>query len=114
MLSTKLQHRLRRKRRVRAKVKGTAARPRMSVFRSLRGMLVQLVDDDAGKTLVAASLKEAKAKLTVDGAGKLGALIANKAKKANIQSIVFDRGGYKYHGRVKALADAARKGGLLF
>lgn len=86
----------------------------MSVHRSLRGMYVQLIDDAAGKTLVAASLKELKAKLTVDGAQKLGTLIAEKAKKAKISSIVFDRSGYKYHGRVKALADAARKAGLEF
>ena len=84
------------------------------MHRSLRGMYVQLIDDVAGKTLAAASLKEAKGKHTVEGAGKLGKLIAEKAKKEKISSIVFDRAGYKYHGRVKALADAAREGGLQF
>jgi len=114
MRPTKLQHWLRRKNRVRARIQGTAQRPRLSVHRSLRGMYVQLVDDDAGRTIVAASLKEAKAKATVEGATKLGKLIAEKAKTAKIEAIVFDRSGYKYHGRVKALADAAREGGLAF
>lgn len=114
MLPKKVQNRLRRKNRVRAKVSGTEERPRMSVHRSLAGMSVQLIDDVAGKTLVAASLKEAKGKTNVDGAGKLGKLIATKAKKKKISSIVFDRSCYKYHGRVKALADAARDGGLVF
>ncbi len=114
MISEKLQNRLRRHRRVRAKVKGTAERPRLNVHRSLLGMYVQLIDDEAGRTIVAASLKEAKAKATVEGATKLGKLIADKAKKAKIEKIVFDRAGYKYHGRVKALAEAAREGGLLF
>ena len=99
---------------MRAKVHGTTDRPRMSVFRSLSGMQVQLIDDEAGKTVVAASSKEAKAKLTVEGAKKLGELVASKAKKKKIEKVVFDRAGYKYHGRVKALADAAREGGLVF
>ena len=86
----------------------------MSVHRSLRSMYVQLIDDAQGKTLAAASLREVKGKLTVAGAQKLGKLIAKKAKKAKIESVVFDRSGYKYHGRVKALADAARDGGLVF
>lgn len=111
---TKLQLRLRRKHRIRARVSGTQERPRMSVYRSLRGMYVQLIDDEQGKTLAAASLKEVKEKLSVVGAQKLGKLIAEKAKKAKIESVVFDRSGYKYHGRVKALADAAREGGLAF
>lgn len=114
MVLQKLQLRLRRKARIRAKVTGTADRPRLSVHRSLRGMYAQLIDDDAGKTIVAASLKEAKAKPTVEGASQLGTLIALKAKKAKIAAVVFDRSGYKYHGRVKALADAAREGGLAF
>jgi len=114
MLPKKVQNRLRRKNRVRAKVSGTAERPRLSVNRSLVGMSVQLIDDATGKTLVAASLKEAKGKANVEGAGKLGKLIATKAKKKKIETIVFDRSGYKYHGRVKALADAARESGLVF
>lgn len=114
MLSKKLQNRLRRKKRIRAKVRGTSARPRLSVFRSLQQVTAQLIDDDAGRTLVTASTKEAKAKPTVAGGKKLGALIAKKAKEAKITSIVFDRAGYAYHGIVKALADAAREGGLQF
>lgn len=114
MQTSKVQNRLRRKRRVRAKVHGTADRPRMSVFRSLSGMQVQLIDDEAGKTVAAASSKEAKVKSTVEGAAKLGKLIADKARKKKIEKVVFDRAGYKYHGRVKALADAAREGGLAF
>ena len=114
MQTKKIQNRLSRKRRVRGKISGSAGRPRMSVFRSLRGMTVQLIDDDAGTTLAAASLKEVKAKRTVEGAAKLGKLIADKAKKKKIEKVVFDRSGYKYHGRVKALADAAREGGLKF
>ncbi|HLC76225.1 MAG TPA: 50S ribosomal protein L18 [Candidatus Peribacterales bacterium] len=110
----KLQHRLRRKRRIRSRIHGTLERPRMSVYRSLRGMYVQLIDDAAGKTLVSASLKEINATLTTEGATKLGKLIADKAKKAKIGTVIFDRSGYKYHGRVKALADAAREGGLEF
>lgn len=114
MALQKLQLRLRRKKRIRAKVTGTAERPRLSVHRSLRSLSVQLIDDDAGKTIAAASLKEAKGKHTVEGASKLGKLIAEKAKKVKIEAVVFDRSGYKYHGRVKALADAAREGGLRF
>ena len=86
----------------------------MSVFRSLSGLSVQLIDDEAGKTIASATLKEAKGKSTVDGAAKLGALIGQKAKKAKIKKVVFDRSGYKYHGRVKALAEAARESGLVF
>lgn len=103
-----------RKRRIRAKIRGTAARPRLTVFRSLRQIAVQLIDDDARRTLCAASTKEVKIAPTVEGAKKVGALIAQKAKEAKIASIVFDRNAYRYHGRVKALADAAREGGLQF
>ena len=114
MIRSKLQNRLQRKRRIRARIRGTAARPRLTVYRSLTQVTVQLVDDDAGKTLVAASTREAKAKPTVEGAKKLGALVAKKAKEAKITSIVFDRNAYAYHGIVQALADAAREGGLKF
>lgn len=112
--STKSQLRQARLRRVRAKIRGTAARPRMSVHRSLRAIRVQLIDDTAGKTLAAASSLEAKAKLTKEGAKKVGALIAKKAKEKKVTTVVFDRGPYKYHGRIKELADAAREGGLQF
>lgn len=114
MTRSKLQNRLQRKRRIRARIRGTAARPRLTVYRSLTQVTVQLVDDDAGKTLVASSTREAKAKPTVEGAKKLGALVAKKAKEAKITSIVFDRNAYAYHGIVQALADAAREGGLKF
>ena len=114
MTPSKTTLRLARRRRIRARITGTSTRPRLSVYRSLQRMVVQLIDDQAGKTLIAADSKEVKAKLTVEGAKKLGTLLAQKAKEANISSVVFDRGGYKYHGRIKALADAAREGGLKF
>jgi large subunit ribosomal protein L18 len=114
MTPSKTDLRLARRRRIRAKVQGTKDRPRLSVYRSLKRLVVQLIDDQTGRTIVSASTPEVKSKLNVDGAKKLGALVAKKAKEAKISSIVFDRGGYKYHGRIKALADAAREGGLQF
>ena len=114
MSPSKVQHRLARKRRIRAKIAGTSVRPRMSVFRSLKRMTVQLIDDDAGRTIVAASTTEMKAPLSKEGAKKLGDLVAKKAKEAKISTVIFDRSGYKYHGRIKELADAARAGGLQF
>jgi large subunit ribosomal protein L18 len=106
----------RRHRRVRGKLFGTAERPRLVVFRSNRGIEAQLVDDLEGKTLAAAtwlSLKSFKGNKT-EQAAEVGKLLAQNAKKANVETVVFDRGGYLYHGRVKALADAAREGGLKF
>lgn len=103
-----------RKRRIRANLSGTAERPRLTVHRSLMQMTVQLIDDTAGKTLAAASTKEIKAKPNIEGATKLGEAIAKKAKDAKITTIVFDRNAYMYHGRIKALADAARTAGLQF
>ena len=111
---TKAHLRAARLRRVRARDRGTSARPRMSGQRSLRAIRVQLIDDAAGKTIAAASSLEAKAKLSKDGAKKVGTLIAKKAKDAKVTAVVFDRGPYKYHGRIKELADAAREGGLQF
>ena len=110
------QRRLRRRRRVRAKVRGTAARPRLSVFRSNRGISAQLIDDDSGKTLAYASWTEADVRKLDSGeqATKVGETLAERAKAAGIETVVFDRGGYQYHGRVKALADGAREGGLAF
>ena len=109
--------RIRRHRRVRAKVHGTAERPRLVVFRSNRGIEAQLVDDDAGRTLAAAShlalAKSFKGDKTAQ-AEAVGKELAKRAKDAGIETVVFDRGGYLYHGRVKALADAAREGGLKF
>jgi large subunit ribosomal protein L18 len=111
---TKPQARLRRRRRVRAKVSGTAERPRISVFRSNRGIFAQLIDDDAGRTLAAVNWTEPELRALsgIDQAKRVGELIAERAKAAGITTVVFDRGGYQYHGRVKALADGAREGGL--
>ena len=110
--------RFKRKRRIRAGLEGTSERPRMSVFRSNRHLYVQLVDDTKGHTLVAASSSEEELKDQVDnsveGAKVLGGLVAKRALAKNIALVVFDRSGYLYHGRLKALADAAREGGLKF
>ncbi|HTW11607.1 MAG TPA: 50S ribosomal protein L18 [Solirubrobacteraceae bacterium] len=108
--------RLKRRRRVRAKVQGTAQRPRISVFRSNRGISAQLIDDESGRTLVAVNWTEAGLReLTgTEQAKKAGELLAQRAKDAGVQTAVFDRGGYLYHGRVQALADGAREGGLIF
>jgi large subunit ribosomal protein L18 len=113
---TKGQRRLRRRRRVRARVSGTAQRPRLSVFRSNKGVVAQLIDDTKGHTVAAVNWIEPDLrKLTAtDQAKKAGELLADRAKAAGIETCVFDRGGYQYHGRVKALADGAREGGLAF
>ena len=110
------QSRLRRRRRVRAKVRGTAERPRLSVFRSNRGIQAQVIDDVAGHTLAAVNWTEddLKALKSMDQAKRAGELLAERAKAAGVESVVFDRGGYRYHGRVKALADGAREKGLAF
>ncbi len=105
----------RRKIKVRAKVKGTAERPRLSVFRSNKGMFLQIIDDTKGHTLVSAYSKEINKKdKKVVISFELGKLIAKKAIEKGIKKVVFDRNGYKYHGRVKAVADGAREGGLIF
>jgi large subunit ribosomal protein L18 len=111
---TKPQARLRRRRRVRAKVSGTADRPRISVFRSNRGIFAQLIDDEAGRTMAAVNWTEADLRTLagVEQARRAGALLAERATAAGVQTAVFDRGGYQYHGRVKALAEGAREGGL--
>jgi large subunit ribosomal protein L18 len=114
---TKPEARARRHKRVRGKVYGTAERPRLVVFRSNRGIEAQLVDDAEGKTLAAASwlhLKKSFKGNKAQQAAEVGKLLAEAAKKANVETVVFDRGGYLYHGRVKALAEAAREGGLKF
>jgi large subunit ribosomal protein L18 len=113
---TKRDARLRRHRSVRSKVEGTAERPRLVVFRSNRGIFAQLVDDSSGKTLASASwtaLGATKGSKT-EQANAVGMALADAAKKAGIERCVFDRGGYLYHGRVKALAEGAREGGLQF
>ena len=108
------QRRLRRRRRVRAKIRGTAERPRVSVFRSNRGIFAQLVDDDQGRTLVSVNWTEAELRglAPMEQAKRAGELLAQRASANGVSTAVFDRGGYKYHGRVKALAEGARAGGL--
>ena len=111
----KIEKRLKIKRRIRGKISGTGERPRMSVFRSNKQIYVQIIDDQSGKTLVSASSLGMTDKVTKkEEAAKVGELVAQKAKDAGITTVVFDRNGYLYHGRVKELADAARKGGLKF
>ena len=113
-VKTKEARRLQRRRRVRAKVIGTATRPRLAVFRSNNGVFAQLIDDEAGRTLAAAQWTEADVRGLgrTEQATKVGELIAQRAKAAGVQTAVFDRGGYQYHGRVKAVADGAREAGL--
>ena len=113
---TKREARTRRRRRVRARIVGTAERPRLSVYRSNKGVFAQLIDDRAGHTVAAVNWIEPDLKtLTASAqATKAGELLAERAKAAGVETCVFDRGGYQYHGRVKALADGAREGGLKF
>ncbi len=113
---TTRQLRERRRRRVRGKIAGTAERPRLSVFRSNRGISAQLIDDASGRTLAAAGWQQLKKHkgTKAEQAKEIGKLLAASAKKAGIEACVFDRGGYLYHGRVKALAEGAREGGLRF
>ncbi|HKP89047.1 MAG TPA: 50S ribosomal protein L18 [Thermoleophilaceae bacterium] len=115
-VQTKGQRRLRRRRRVRAKVRGSAERPRLSVFRSNRGIVAQLIDDDQGHTVASVSWIEGDLKELgrMDQARKAGELLAKRAKDAGAEACVFDRGGYLFHGRVKALAEGAREAGLRF
>ena len=111
---TKEARRLKRRRRVRAKVRGTAQRPRIAVFRSNRGIMAQLIDDEAGRTLAAVQWTEADLRglKPMEQADKAGKLLAQRAKDAGVERAVFDRGGYQYHGRVKAFAEGVREGGL--
>jgi large subunit ribosomal protein L18 len=113
---TKRERRLRRRRRVRSRIVGTQERPRLSVYRSNRGIFAQLVDDAKGNTLAAVNWIEPELRKleASERAKRSGELLAERAKAAGIESCVFDRGGYKYHGRVKALAEGAREGGLSF
>jgi len=113
---TKPQKRLRRRRRVRAKIRGRAECPRLSVYRSNRGVFAQLIDDDAGKTVASVSWTETDLKglERMEQAKKAGEILAKRAAEAKVETCVFDRGGYRYHGRVKALAEGAREGGLKF
>ena len=111
---SKIQRRNKIKTRIRGKVSGTAARPRMTVFRSNKQIYVQLVDDQEGKTLVSASSKGIEEGTKIEIAAKVGKAAAEKALAAGITEVVFDRNGYLFHGRVKSLADAAREGGIKF
>jgi len=114
--ATKSNKRLRRRRRVRAKVRGTAERPRLSVFRSNRGVMCQLVDDVRGHTVAAVNWTEPELRgmQRAEQAKKAGELLGERAKKAGVETCVFDRGGYLYHGHVKAVAEGAREAGLVF
>jgi large subunit ribosomal protein L18 len=116
MKLTTEQKRKRRHRRVRGRVQGSAARPRLCVFRSSKGIYAQVIDDDAGVTLASAStlVLDASSGSKSEKAAEVGKLVAQRAREAGVEKVVFDRGGYLYHGRVKALADGAREGGLEF
>jgi large subunit ribosomal protein L18 len=113
---TKPQRRLRRRRRVRARIRGSAERPRLSVYRSNRGVFAQLIDDQTGRTLAAVNWTEAELRGSspMEQAKRAGELLAERATDAGVSTCVFDRGGYRYHGRVRALAEGAREGGLKF
>ena len=115
-VATKPSKRLRRRRRVRAKVRGSAERPRLAVFRSNRGVQAQLIDDDRGHTVAAVvwTENELKSLKPMDQAKKAGELLAQRAKDAGVSTCVFDRGGYRYHGKIKVLAEGAREAGLRF
>lgn len=117
MKSSKRAARATRHSRVRRKIRGTASRPRLAVYRSNRYIYAQVIDDNEGHTIVAASSQEPdlrSERLTTETASRVGALVATRAKEAGIDTVVFDRGGYRFHGRVQALADAAREEGLEF
>ena len=114
---TKLEKRIAVRARVRAKVKGTAARPRLSVYRSLNNIYAQIIDDESKATIVSASTLDkdiAKKGSNIEAAKEVGTLVAKKALEKKIEEVVFDRNGYLYHGKVKALAEAAREAGLKF
>lgn len=113
-VNTKTQKRARRHKRIRAKMFGTEVLPRLSVFRSNQYIYAQLIDDENGKTLVSSSDHAVKGKTKMDRAKSTGIALAQEAKKKNITKIVFDRGGFSYAGRVRALAEGAREGGLVF
>lgn len=110
----KVLGKLRRHKRVRMKVKGTSERPRLSVYRSLKHIYAQIIDDDSGRTLVSVSSLGKSAQGNVKTASEIGKNLAEVAKASNLERVVFDRGGCLYHGRIKALADSAREGGLIF
>ncbi|MBX3355581.1 MAG: 50S ribosomal protein L18 [Phycisphaeraceae bacterium] len=116
--SISIHRRMRRKKGIRRRISGTPGRPRLSVFRSLKHIYAQVIDDLAGRTLASASSRDAelpgKSGGNIDAAKAIGKTLAERAKQAGVSAVVFDRNGYRYHGRVKALADGAREGGLQF
>ena len=113
---TKRERRLRRRRRVRARIVGSSERPRLSVYRSNRGVFAQLIDDDAGRTIAGVSWTEDELRKldSMEQAKRVGQLLAERGKAAGVETCVFDRGGYRFHGRVAAIAEGAREGGLKF
>lgn len=113
-VAKKVQLRIRRKLRIRKKIAGTAERPRLSVFRSARHITAQVIDDLTGKTLVAVHSYDVGTRANKEVCTKLGLDLATKCKAVKIDAVVFDKNGYRYHGRIQALADAAREGGLQF
>jgi large subunit ribosomal protein L18 len=115
-VQTKPAKRLKRRRRVRSKVRGSADRPRLSVFRSNKGIFAQLIDDSTGRTVAAVNWTEPEFRSlgSMEQAKAVGEALARRAKEAGVETCIFDRGGYKYHGRVAALAEGAREGGLAF
>lgn len=113
-MQTKAEKRTRRQKRIRAKIAGTAKKPRLSVFKSNKFITAQIINDEKGETLAQASSKDSKGKTGIERAQDTGKAVAEAAKKAKIEEVVFDRGGYIFTGQVKALADAAREAGLKF
>lgn len=114
MKISRTKSRIRRRYRIRAKISGTANQPRLTVNKSLRHLRVQLIDDTVGKTLTAVSTLDLKKTANLAGAKELGLALAKKATELGIQKVVFDRGGYQYHGQIRAIAEGAREGGLIF
>ncbi|MCB0505166.1 MAG: 50S ribosomal protein L18 [Cyclobacteriaceae bacterium] len=114
MKITKSDRRLRIRRGIRTKIAGTSERPRLSVYKSNKAVYAQIIDDSKGHTLVSANSTEINSGSNVDASKQLGLKLAEKAKAAGVENVVFDRGGYQYHGKVKALAEGAREGGLKF
>ena len=113
-MSSRNDKRLHRKRRINVKVRGTQERPRLCVYKSLTAIYAQLINDEKGETIVTVDSRKVKAKTPLEKSKEVGKMIAQKGKEKGISSIVFDRGGYNYHGKVKALAEGAREGGLEF
>jgi len=112
-MTKKQQSRWQRKKRVRSIIQGTAQRPRLSVFRSLHSVSVQVIDDNQGRTLLSACTEQVKKGTAMDKAYEVGVMVAKQCKEKKINELVFDRNGYKYHGKVKAVAEGVREGGIM-